>query len=99
MEDEGGWLQKGCIIFSQYFDSARYIAETLSNEFKDLAVGLYAGGSKSGIFENGIFKKTAKDELKAKVRKGELTLLVGTDSASEGLNLQRLSTLINLDLP
>ena len=99
VEDEGGWLQKGCIIFSQYFDSARYIAETLSNEFKDLIVGLYAGGNKSGTFENGVFKKTAKDELKAKVRKGELTLLVGTDSASEGLNLQRLSTLINLDLP
>ena len=34
-----------------------------------------------------------------KVAKGEIRLLLGTDAASEGLNLQRLGTLINLDLP
>jgi len=33
------------------------------------------------------------------VRRHELRLLLGTDAASEGLNLQRLGTLINLDLP
>jgi superfamily II DNA/RNA helicase len=33
------------------------------------------------------------------VRDGRLGLLVATDAASEGLNLQRLSTLINIDLP
>lgn len=33
------------------------------------------------------------------VRRGALRLLLGTDAASEGLNLQRLGTLINLDLP
>ena len=29
----------------------------------------------------------------------EVRLLLGTDAASEGLNLQRLGTLVNLDLP
>ena len=33
------------------------------------------------------------------MRAGELKLLLGTDAASEGLNLQRLGTLINIDLP
>ena len=33
------------------------------------------------------------------VRKDQLRLLLGTDAASEGLNLQRLGTLINFDLP
>ncbi len=33
------------------------------------------------------------------VRDGSLRLVIGTDAASEGLNLQRLGTLINLDLP
>lgn len=33
------------------------------------------------------------------VKTGELKLLIGTDAASEGLNLQRLGTLINIDLP
>ncbi len=39
------------------------------------------------------------NNLKQRVRTGELTLLLGTDAASEGLNLQRLGTLINIDLP
>jgi superfamily II DNA/RNA helicase len=33
------------------------------------------------------------------VREGTLRLMLGTDAASEGLNLQRLARLINLDLP
>ena len=33
------------------------------------------------------------------VRGGDIRLLLGTDAASEGLNLQRLGSLINLDLP
>lgn len=57
------------------------------------------GGDKSGYFLNGVFTKSTKEELKAKVKSREIKLLVGTDSASEGLNLQSLSTLINLDLP
>ena len=33
------------------------------------------------------------------MRSGDLKLLLGTDAASEGLNLQRLGALINIDLP
>jgi len=33
------------------------------------------------------------------VRRRELRVLVGTDAASEGLNLQTLGSLVNLDLP
>ncbi len=99
VENEGGWMNKGCIIFSQYFDSANYIAELLSLEMEDVEIGLYAGGDKSGIYLNGDFKKCLKDDLKAQVRERKLKILVGTDSASEGLNLQTLSTLINVDLP
>lgn len=48
---------------------------------------------------HGEFKRTSRDEIKQKVGRSELRLLLGTDAASEGLNLQRLGTLINLDLP
>ena len=96
---EGSWKEKGCIVFSQYFDSAGYVAELLSKDLPDAAIGLYAGGEKSGIYQNGIFRREDKDELKAMVKNRKLSILVGTDAASEGLNLQALSTLINLDLP
>jgi len=93
------WLEKGCIIFSQYFDTAKWVAQKLSETFPGESVGLYAGGDKSGIFLDGSFTKKEKDELKLLVKQRELRLLIGTDSASEGLNLQTLGTLINLDLP
>ncbi|HHV75149.1 MAG TPA: DEAD/DEAH box helicase family protein [Thermoanaerobacterium sp.] len=93
------WYSRGCIIFSQYYDSAYWIAESLSNELKDKKIGIYAGGDKSGLFINGIFQKMSKEKIKDMVRKREIKILVGTDAASEGLNLQTLGSLINLDLP
>lgn len=45
------------------------------------------------------FERAQREEIKAAVRRGEIRLLLGTDAASEGLNLQSLGTLINLDLP
>ena len=37
--------------------------------------------------------------MKEKVSNREIKILVGTDAASEGLNLQKLGSLINIDLP
>jgi len=98
-ENDKPWKDSGCIIFSQYYDSAYFVAEKLSKGLSDDVIGLYAGGNKSGYFLNGTFHKDSKDSIKAKVKNHEIKILVGTDAASEGLNLQSLSTLINLDLP
>ena len=46
-----------------------------------------------------MFRRESREELKRLVRTGELRLILGTDAASEGLNLQSLGTLMNLDLP
>lgn len=98
-ESDQPWKDSGCIIFSQYYDSAYFVAEKLSKDLSDDVIGLYAGGDKSGYFLNGTYHKDSKDSIKEKVKKQEIKILVGTDAASEGLNLQTLSTLINLDLP
>lgn len=58
-----------------------------------------AGSNRSGFWREGRFQRCKRDILKDRVRAGDLKLLLGTDAASEGLNLQRLSTLINIDLP
>jgi len=94
-----GWLEAGCIIFSQYFDSIFWLGNQLSQELPQETIGIYAGGQKSGIISGGVFTRQEREELKQMVRRGEIRLLLGTDAASEGLNLQRLGTLINLDLP
>lgn len=96
----GGWLEKGCIIFSQYYDSVIWLAERLSREaVAGTTIGVYAGAGKSGLMRDGVFQPEDREKIKLMVRSGELRLLIGTDAASEGLNLQRLGTLINLDLP
>ena len=97
---EKEWLKAGCIIFSQYYDSVWWLATQLSmDHLPDEPIAIYAGASRSGIMTGGQFKKISRDDIKKQVRSGKLRLVLGTDAASEGLNLQRLGTLINLDLP
>jgi Helicase conserved C-terminal domain len=93
------WLDQGCIIFSQYFDSVWWLSQQLAHDLPQEMIGIYAGGQHSGVMEEGSFRPIPREELKQMVRHGDLRLLLGTDAASEGLNLQRLGTLINLDLP
>ena len=93
------WLELGCIVFSQYFDSIWWLAQQLTKELPDEDIGIYAGANRSGLMRNGIFSREPREALKSAVTKGRLHLILGTDAASEGLNLQRLGTLINFDLP
>jgi len=95
----GGWLSLGCIIFSQFYDSVLWLGLHLSKRMPAEKIGVYAGATKSGIIENGFFVRINRDEVKKRITTGELRLVIGTDAASEGLNLQRLGSLINLDLP
>ena len=96
-----GWLDLGCILFSQYYDTVRWVGDEMAKraEFAHMDIGLYAGSNRSGFWRDGKFQRCDRNVLKGRVRSGDLRLLLGTDAASEGLNLQRLSTLINIDLP
>lgn len=96
---ERGWLEFGCIIFSQYRDSIQWLAEQLTEEYPNEPIAIYSGPTTSGIMQGGKWLPREREILKQLVRSGELRLMLGTDAASEGLNLQRLATLINLDLP
>ncbi|MDR3576900.1 MAG: helicase-related protein [Anaerolineaceae bacterium] len=93
------WLELGCIVFSQYRDSIQRLAEYLTEEFPEEPIALYSGSTSSGIMLNKKWTPTSRESIKMRVMAGELRLMLGTDAASEGLNLQRLATLINLDLP
>jgi len=95
----GGWLSLGCIIFSQFYDSVLWLGLHLSKRMPSEKIGVYAGATKSGIIESGVFVRINRDEVKKRITTGELRFVIGTDAASEGLNLQRLGSLINLDLP
>lgn len=93
------WLEHGCIVFSQYYDTAYAMAEALAKALPDEPVGVYAGTGKSGLFRNGEFASVEREDIKSAVKTRAIRLVVATDAACEGLNLQTLGTLINVDLP
>jgi hypothetical protein len=92
------WLDRGVLIFSQYYDSALALCEFLAPKL-ETPIGLYGNSSSSKLFEDGKIQTIDREILKEKIRVGALKIMVGTDAASTGLNLQRLGSLINLDLP
>lgn len=93
------WLEHGCIIFSQYYDTVHWIGSELAKAMPDEPVGIYAGAGKSGLFRGEDFASVEREDIKAAVKKRDIRLIVATDAACEGLNLQTLGTLINVDLP
>ncbi len=87
------------VVFTQYTDTMDYVRERL------LAAGYNKLGCYSGrggeIYDPvaGKWKPVAKAEIKNRFRKGSIEVLIGTDSMSEGLNLQTSGRLINYDMP
>lgn len=97
--DREKWLNHGVIIFSQYYDTARWIAEELAVRYPDEAIGLYAGAARSRLYQKGDSVSAERETLKKQVAEHEIRIMVATDAACEGLNLQTLGALINIDLP
>jgi superfamily II DNA/RNA helicase len=93
------WLEHGCIVFSQYYETAYWVASELAQDLPGEPVAVYAGTGKSGIFRDEAFSSIDCEEIKKAVKKRQVRLVVATDAACEGLNLQTLGTLINVDLP
>ncbi len=93
------WREMGAIVFSQYYDTAAWIAESLSDSYPQQAIALYAGAGRSRIILGGVSTTVLRPRIKQLVADREIALVVATDAACEGLNLQTLGTLINVDLP
>jgi SNF2 family DNA or RNA helicase len=93
------WLEHGVIIFSQYYDTARWVSEELAKRYPDEAIGLYAGAGRSRLYQRGDSVSVERGALKRMVAEHQIRIMVATDAACEGLNLQTLGTLINVDLP
>lgn len=93
------WLEHGCIIFSQYYDTAHWVASELAKLLPEEPIAVYAGVGKSRLFHGESSASVEREDIKAAVKKREIRLLVATDAACEGLNLQTLGTMINIDLP
>ncbi len=97
--DNKTWAEHGCIIFSQYYDTAKWVASEIARAHPRNVVAVYAGAGKSGLFQGEEFSTVEREYIKRAVKHHEIKIVVATDAACEGLNLQTLGTLINIDLP
>lgn len=90
------------IVFTQYLDTLDFIRGRLEHRFGD-QIGCYSGrGGEVWDPVVNSWKAVEKAEIKARSKREHATpirVLLGTDAASEGLNLQQFSALINYDLP
>lgn len=85
------------LIFTQYADTMDYLRGQLCEVYGS-QVACYSG--RGGEMWNGIaWIPVTKEEVKTRFRQGEVRILLGTESASEGLNLQTCGVLINYDMP
>ena len=86
------------ILFTQYTDTMDYLRGSLRAVYGS-GVACYSGrGGESWNGERWVAR--SKESIKQEFRKGEtIKLLLCTESASEGLNLQTCGVLINYDMP
>jgi len=90
MKDASGKRRK-VIIFTEYKDTLNYLAERLRDHLgRDAAVVVIDGSTK---------RKDRKDRQESFTVDPDVTFLVATDAAGEGINLQRANLLVNYDLP
>jgi hypothetical protein len=86
------------MVFTQYTDTMDYLRTQLLDVYHD-QIGCYSG--RGGELWNGIsWVEVSKEVMKQKFRSGEeVKILLCTEAASEGLNLQTCGVLINYDMP
>lgn len=85
------------VVFTQYTDTMDYVRRRL------VAAGYGSVGCYSGrggeLWDGHAWLAVSKEDIKARFRAGDLHILIGTDSMSEGLNLQTSGRLINFEMP
>lgn len=89
--------RESAIVFTQYTDTMDYLRDFLSSSFGSL-IACYSGRG-GELYRNGKWQTVPKEDIKHRFREGDIKLLLCTESASEGLNLQTCGVLFNYDMP
>ena len=87
------------IIFTQFTDTLDRVKVHLAQEFPDLEIATYSGRGAEARVVGDSWVERSKERIKRDLKAGSIRLLICSDAAAEGLNLQTCGVLINLDLP
>ncbi|MCX7622603.1 MAG: DEAD/DEAH box helicase [Thermomicrobium sp.] len=84
-------------VFTEYYDTLVDLREALAAVY-GRSVACYSGRG-GELWQDGEWRPVGRAELAALFRAGRVRVLLCTDAASEGLNLQTCGALVNYDLP
>ncbi len=91
---------RSVVVFTQYADTLRYLRERLRAIYGAGIVCYFAGRGERWDAAAETWAAISKERVKELFRQGdEVRIMLGTDSMSEGLNLQTCARVINYDLP
>lgn len=88
---------RSILLFSRYTSTTNYVIDLLKERHETF--GVFQGDRKQVINSDGSEINYDKIQLSKKFKNKEFTLLICSDAASEGLNLQTANVLINVDVP
>jgi len=95
----GGRL-KQTVIFTRFYDTLTDIVKRLRAIDPSMLIGTYSGrGGQYVDPTTGQLCSVDREEIKHRFLREEIDILVCTDAAAEGLNLQTADLLVNFDLP
>ena len=89
--------RESAIAFTQYTDTMDFLRDQLQSLYGD-QVACYSGRG-GELWRDGQWTSVPKEAIKRLFREGSIKILLCTESASEGLNLQTCGVLINYDMP
>jgi hypothetical protein len=88
---------RAALVFSEWTDTMEYLRDQLRPTY-GRTLGCFSGAG-GQVWNGSRWLAVSKVEITDRLARGQLRILVCTDAASEGLNLQSASALINYDLP
>jgi SNF2 family DNA or RNA helicase len=86
------------IVFTQYTATMDFLKEYLAHRL-NRRTGCYSGRGGEARDASGRWSSCSKETIKQRLRSGEVEVLLCTDAAGVGLNLQTCGVLVNYDLP
>ncbi|MCS7003206.1 MAG: DEAD/DEAH box helicase, partial [Dehalococcoidia bacterium] len=85
------------LVFSEYLDTVTYLRDQLVGDY-GTRLGCFTGDG-GQRWDGASWRSVTKEAIAEALATGKLAVLICTDAASEGLNLQAAGALINYDLP
>lgn len=87
------------IVFTQYYDTMDYLKDFVADYLPEKRIACYSGEGGLRRDSGGNWTRCRKEDIKRDLKAKKIEILLCTDAAGEGLNLQFYGVLVNYDLP